>query len=338
MLNSITSLINSVKKPLKVRCVAEESFRRYGIVAKDYSDAVKKGKEKLKIPNNVKVTVVLEDDGTEVTDNGYLDTLQPHTTLVFLRPGEYFQPDLLKVVEGLQLLISSIKPEGIKEITQLLKKEESYEKLEMFSQLKEASLINIDAEKRQDDEDWFQGIDKKYKTKTAYMKYLAQRRIRSYFDSAKDQIQEEKDPKVKAELLGIFDKMKTELKKNDQHGHYFDRSSSKQKLCDEKGWFKCEGPFDEDACDQSHMINPYSSKLRRLGFMNWNLDHIIEKKREVIPKLVEAAKKKSGKKQLNHMEVYKLLFTKDNLKFVQYECHKKEARSPTINVDDFYLH
>jgi hypothetical protein len=46
----------------------------------------------------------------------------------------------------------------------------------------------------------------------------------------------------KTMLLMVLDDLFNQLKKNDFHSFYFDRTS-KGMLCDKKGWFSCEGPF-----------------------------------------------------------------------------------------------
>jgi hypothetical protein len=43
-------------------------------------------------------------------------------------------------------------------------------------------------------------------------------------------------------LLMVLDDLFNQLKKNDFHSFYFDRTS-KGMLCDKKGWFSCEGPL-----------------------------------------------------------------------------------------------
>ena len=52
----------------------------------------------------------------------------------------------------------------------------------------------------------------------------------------------------------------------------------------------------------------------------------IEKSREVIPTFLEAARSKQKHQDLNIDQLYKLLFTRENLKLVQIGCHKKAAR------------
>ena len=92
---------------------------------------------------------------------------------------------------------------------------------------------------------------------------------------AKDQMLKEKDVKVRALLQELLENLNRHLKKNEFHGHYFDRTSSDpDKMCDVDGWFGCEGPFDENQCFHGHRINPYASKVYRLLFSMWNLDHM----------------------------------------------------------------
>ena len=64
----------------------------------------------------------------------------------------------------------------------------------------------------------------------------------------------------------------------------------------------------------------------------------IEKSREVIPTLLEAARTKPKNAELNWKEAYRLLFTRDNLKLVQVGCHKKAARADKeCSVKDFLV-
>lgn len=62
----------------------------------------------------------------------------------------------------------------------------------------------------------------------------------------------------------------------------------------------------------------------------------IEKSREVIPTFLEAARSKQKHQDLNIDQLYKLLFTRENLKLVQIGCHKKAAReSGKVKWTDF---
>ncbi|RUS71761.1 hypothetical protein EGW08_020475 [Elysia chlorotica] len=171
------------------------------------------------------------------------------------------------------------------------------------------------------------------------MKNSAQQRMRSYLTSAREQIDKERDPAVKVVLRKILEDVQALLKRADYHGHYFERcTKSPLRMCDADGWFRCEGAFDEDGCPRQHIINPYASRGYRHMFCLWNLDHIIEKSREVVPALIEAAKVIPKGQQLNAAELHRLLFTRENLKLVQIGCHKKTARlEHTVDQKKFYV-
>lgn len=80
---------------------------------------------------------------------------------------------------------------------------------------------------------------------------------------------------TRKEINKIIDSFQNELKSCEYFGDYFDRTASEEslRLCDEKGWFNCQGAFDVESCDRMHKINPYLSKDARVLFSTWNLDH-----------------------------------------------------------------
>ena len=51
------------------------------------------------------------------------------------------------------------------------------------------------------------------------------------------------------------------------------------------GLFQCEGKYSSAAClyPREHSINPYSSPEARILFSTWNLDHLVERSRAVVP-------------------------------------------------------
>lgn len=96
-----------------------------------------------------------------------------------------------------------------------------------------------------------------------------------FYIQAKEQIDKETDTDTKEILAETLDQMMNRLKKSDYHGSYFDRTARPgERMCDKKGWFHCEGPFDKQRCDSFHTINPYASKGYRQLFGLWNLDHV----------------------------------------------------------------
>ncbi|XP_041378450.1 DNA fragmentation factor subunit beta-like [Gigantopelta aegis] len=336
MFSRFLALFNGGMRAYKIQDVKRQA--RIGVTAKSLKELVEKGCEKLKIPLD-DVHVVIEDDGTLVDSETFFKKLPAQTVFVFLRDGQIWRGAGAMIHEALSKLSNvTHRAEIASQIRDLMGDENSPEKIHIMSQYLDMLETDPATEFRYENEDWFEGLNKKYKSKSEWMRNSAQTRIRSYYISAKEQIEKESDAKTKELLLDLLEELYEQLKSKDFHAGYFDRTArSSDRICDPKGWFKCEGAFDMKQCDKQHTINPYASLGYRQLFGLWNLDHIIEKSREVIPTLIEAAKKKPKNLELDWSNVYKLLFTRKNLKLVQVSCHKKAARSSAnCNISDFY--
>lgn len=74
-------------KPFKITDAAREN--RKGVVATSLENLTSKVPEKLGITGDV--TVVLEVDGTEIDDEEYFATLEPHTNLMILQGHQKWQ-------------------------------------------------------------------------------------------------------------------------------------------------------------------------------------------------------------------------------------------------------
>ena len=59
-----------------------------GLMASSFEEFVKTSKMKLNYPEDKNVVVVLEEDGTEVDDDDYFQTLTPNTVLMLLYEGD----------------------------------------------------------------------------------------------------------------------------------------------------------------------------------------------------------------------------------------------------------
>ena len=182
---------------------------------------------------------------------------------------------------------------------------------------------SLELESRQDDGEWFNGLHEKYQTKEAVMKDGAKTRIKNYYQKTREHLLEQvKNPGQ--DILTLLDVLRQELRLNNYNGEYFARSAEEGvRICDELGWFKCEGKFNTKTCAESHSINPYASKEARIVFSTWNLDHVVEKSREVLPTLAEVVKDCPKSSEVNWHYFYNLLFTKKNLKLVHVACHVK---------------
>nr|XP_021522723.1 DNA fragmentation factor subunit beta [Aotus nancymaae] len=138
------------------------------------------------------------------------------------------------------------------------------------------------------------------------------------------------------EFLRVLDSMCQKLRSVQYNGSYFDRGAKGgSRLCTPEGWFSCQGPFDMDGCLSRHSINPYSNRESRILFGTWNLDHVIEKKRAIIPTLVEAVKEQDGR-EVDWEYFYGLLFTSENLKLVHVVCHKKTTHKLSCDPNRIY--
>ncbi|XP_055655516.1 DNA fragmentation factor subunit beta isoform X2 [Falco peregrinus] len=235
------------------------------------------------------------EDGTELSES-YFHTLPPQTELVLLGPGETWQGCASDIERF--LAASCTQSRAVVEAAQkLLSDERAPRRQKLLADLIHNLSENILAEDKEDDKKWFEARDA-YKS--------------------------------------IIDLMSDKLKSVKYNGCYFDRREEEAvRLCTMEGWFSCQGPFDRDDCPCKHSINPYSNRESRILFSTWNLDHIIEKKRAVVPELAEAVKTRDGR-EVNWEYFYQLLFTVDNLKLVHIACHKKTNHNLSCDKTKIY--
>lgn len=172
----------------------------------------------------------------------------------------------------------------------------------------------------------------------------AQDRIRGYFYKTKDELKHKSLPKQKLDTL--LKQLQDKLQNVRYFGYYFDRRYAASNsinnvivgdyartisICDEFGKFTCKGRWDKDHClyehNNQHEINPYKSREARIIFQTWNLDHVIERSRSIIPAvcdaLLENEKINVNKFLIDVDNVFCDLFTLKNLKFVHIVCHDK---------------
>lgn len=155
------------------------------------------------------------------------------------------------------------------------------------------------------------------------MKYNCESRMRSYLREMADVAKTIKKNELREEFQAAAELLTDKLKEDKYNGCYFDRSEEEpNRFCTRAGWFTCQGPFDQEACTSFHSINPYGNHESRVVFSTWNLDHMIEKKRAIIPDLLDALGDHKCS-DINMDYFYSLLFTRVNLKLVHIVCHKK---------------
>lgn len=76
-------------KPYKIQD-QERKAGRFGITASSLRDLRLKAAEKLCIAKNETFRIVLEEDGTEVKDESYFETIPEQTTFVILKSGQFW--------------------------------------------------------------------------------------------------------------------------------------------------------------------------------------------------------------------------------------------------------
>ncbi|KAM9786040.1 DNA fragmentation factor subunit beta [Neosynchiropus ocellatus] len=308
-------------KPVKIR--SYNGTKKFGVAAKDLKELLKKGCKLLRLPSSG-VHVSLHEDGTSVTEE-FFTTLPVNTELVLLTQDQTWDGALCEIGN---LLGSDQHTSGlIKAAKDLLLDPLSPKRRKILMDLLQKAEDRSELESRDDDEEWFQDIKPRFKTKSAYMEYNCKNRIRSYLTEVKAEGKTIKDAVTYAKYSKISERMEEMLKSANYNGCYFDRTSKESDcLCTKEGWFTCQGAFDEAACQSLHSINPYSSRESRIIFSMWNLDHRIEKKRTIIPALQGALQnQKSGGINVDYF--YRLLFTRENLKLVHIVCHKKSGHN-----------
>ncbi|XP_059189842.1 DNA fragmentation factor subunit beta [Centropristis striata] len=308
-------------KPVKIRSYNENT--KYGVAAKDVKELIKKGCKILQLPSSG-AHVCLYADGTNVTEE-FFPTLSDNTELVLLSRDQTWSGVACDIG---QLLSTDRHADSlIKAAKGLLSDEQSPKRRKILTDL----LLNLEdrseLESREEDEDWFKGVPTRFKTKSAYMKTNCENRIRGYMKELDGATKTITKAKVREEFLKTSKCLAEMLKTTKYNGCYFDRTEKKaDRLCTPEGWFTCQGSFEQKVCQSLHSINPYGSRESRIVFSTWNLDHRIEKKRTIIPALLEALENHKST-DINLSYFFRMLFTRENLKLVHIVCHNKAAHN-----------
>ncbi|NXX11770.1 DFFB factor, partial [Podargus strigoides] len=308
------------------------SPQKFGVAAASLRGLLRKGCRLLQLPL-AGSRLCLYEDGTELTES-FFRALPPHTELVLLGPGETWRG----CASDIERLLAAFCAEGravAAAARRLLSDGQAPRRQKLLVDLLHNLTENILAERRDEDQRWFEGLESRFKNKSSYMRYSCESRIRSYMKEVSN-FTSNVHPAARDAYKEIIALMSDKLKSVKYNGCYFDRREEEAaRLCTAEGWFSCQGPFDRDDCPSKHSINPYSNRESRILFSTWNLDHIIEKKRAVVPELAEAVKTRDGR-EVNWEYFYQLLFTVDNLKLVHIACHKKTNHNLSCDKSKIY--
>ncbi|XP_043355872.1 DNA fragmentation factor subunit beta isoform X3 [Dermochelys coriacea] len=329
-------------KAFKIRSL--RGPQKYGVAGRSLPELLRKAAKLLQL-SFPDCRLCLYEDGTELTE-GYFHSIPANTDLVLLAPGETWQGFVSDIDHFLNTFYTQ-KDDVVEAAQKLLSDEQAPKRQKLLVDLIQNLSENILAESREEDRKWFEGIESRFKNKSSYMRYSCESRIRSYMKEVSSYTSAV-HPAAQAEYKRITDFMLDKLKSVKYNGCYFDRrEEAAVRLCTTEGWFSCQvrnylrqisvckGPFDRDYCLCKHSINPYSNRESRILFSTWNLDHIIEKKRTIVPTLAEAVKEQDGR-EVAWEYFYQLLFTLENLKLVHIACHKKTSHNLTCDKTKIY--
>uniref|UniRef100_UPI00398F0192 DNA fragmentation factor subunit beta n=1 Tax=Pristiophorus japonicus TaxID=55135 RepID=UPI00398F0192 len=315
-------------KCFKVMSLKTDS--KYGIVARSLEELLQKWCHKFQLEPEKWRRVCLLEDGAEV-DADYFSYLEHNSELIILEEGEKWNGGVFYNLNKVLNAFGENK-ELLKVAKQILSDEMEPKKRKLLLNLIEGGDENVAAEDRNSHEEWFKGLEKRFKTKTGYMRFNCGRRMRNYLTEVMNHADKLQKGKLQEDYLEFVARIRNKLKENNYNGCYFDRQADEEsRLCDNTGWFTCQGPFDKDFCSSNHTINPYGSMENRIRFSTWNLDHKIEKKRTIIPELVKIVKQQNTEESKVEY-FYRNLFTLDNLKLVDIVCHNKKAHNLSCDL------
>nr|XP_003733376.1 DNA fragmentation factor subunit beta isoform X1 [Callithrix jacchus] len=321
-----------LQKPKTVKLRALRSPRKFGVAGRSCREVLQKGCLRFQLPERGS-WLCLYEDGTELTED-YFPSIPDDTELVLLTSGQAWQG----YVSDIRRFLSAFhEPHAglIQAAQQLLCDERAPQRQRLLADLLHNATQNIAAETRVEDPPWFEGLESRFQSKSGYLRYSCESRIRSYLREVSS-YPSMVGAEAQEEFLRVINSMCQKLRSVQYNGSYFDRGAKGgHRLCTPEGWFSCQGPFDMDSCLSRHSINPYSNRESRILFGTWNLDHIIEKKRAIIPTLVEAIKDQDGR-EVDWEYFYGLLFTSENLKLVHIVCHKKTTHKLSCDPNRIY--
>ncbi|XP_045426449.1 DNA fragmentation factor subunit beta [Pipistrellus kuhlii] len=307
------------RKPKTFKLRALHSQQKFGIAGRSCQEVLRKGCQRFQVPVPGS-RLCLWEDGAELTADCFW-SVPDNAELVLLTEGQAWQGYVSDISRFLSVFH---RPHVgvIQAARQLLADEQAPLRQKLLADLLHTVSENIVAETRAEDPPWFEGLEARFRNKSAYLRFSCASRIRTYLREVSSHASAV-GAQAREEYTRAVDAMAQKLRAAQYNGSYFDRSTKAGgRLCTPEGWFSCQGPFDMADCASRHSINPYGSRESRVLFSTWNLDHIIEKKRTVIPALAEAVGEPAGR-QVDWEYFYSLLFTRDNLKLVHVACHKK---------------
>uniref|UniRef100_A0A2K5HEU0 DNA fragmentation factor subunit beta n=1 Tax=Colobus angolensis palliatus TaxID=336983 RepID=A0A2K5HEU0_COLAP len=343
-----------LQKPKSVKLRALRSPRKFGVAGRSCQEVLRKGCLRFQLPERGS-RLCLYEDGTELTED-YFPSVPDNAELVLLTSGQAWQgcewqgpwrwagrrvfcwtgtflfvPLVADVSDIGRFLSAFHEPHAglVQAAQQLLCDEQAPQRQRLLADLLHNVSQNIAAETRAEDPPWFEGLDSRFQSKSGYLRYSCESRIRSYLREVSS-YPSLVGAEAQEEFLRVLGSMCQKLRSVQYNGSYFDRGAKGGgRLCTPEGWFSCQVSclaFSPVASLNGRILIILSTQIPWAG---------IEKKRTVIPTLVEAIKEQDGR-EVDWEYFYGLLFTSENLKLVHIVCHKKTIHKLNCDPNRIY--
>ncbi|XP_066492998.1 DNA fragmentation factor subunit beta isoform X3 [Tiliqua scincoides] len=162
-------------RSFKLRSLSAD--RKYGVAARSLQELLSKACLRLQLPLPDS-RLCFYEDGAEVTEDHFWN-VPDNTELILLGPGETWQGYVSEIQRFLNAF-SNQTDKIVRAAQGLLSEEEAPKRRKLLSDLIQNLGENISAESRGEDEKWFEGVESRFKTKSSYMRYSCESRIRGY--------------------------------------------------------------------------------------------------------------------------------------------------------------
>ncbi|XP_023943225.2 DNA fragmentation factor subunit beta [Bicyclus anynana] len=325
--------------------------KKIGVAAENLSELIEKSRKKLGFNVSAECRLYVAEDGTQVDDDEYLNTLPPQTLFILLLNSEKMVTDF----DHYYSMILTHKKDYIdtgKAAKEFLSENLS-EKFKVFQRyISAANDAKTMLSERTQDPEWFAGLEPSEKTKEQSMSKRVKERMRGYYYKTKSALQSSEMYVRSNNARGkkLIDQFLLDLRKiletNKYNAGYFNRKDKVVRICDENGSFQCGGLWNKSKCSyEDHVINPYRSREERIIFQTWNLDHKIELSRSITPNILKAierlangqvkcisCERDSTQGFIETDRYYLQIFTRENLKLVHIVCHHKGKHEAQSNL------